>query len=237
MIIIDETLYAMSQRKWSLDFVINTKRINFAAKNMSDKFQNKYRILSTRAAWHDYNGGAYFITICTRKHKHLFGEIVSGTASTEATMHFTEIGKHADKLLREITQHNPYCEIPLHVVMPNHLHAIVFIDGDAYCRDAVFNVSMETVTGETGSSVRNEKMVEIAKRQSLLTVSMRGFKSAITRFANENSVSFAWHVSFHDHIIRNQSEMNYIANYIENNVAKWDMDCYNELSGKTPPPI
>jgi hypothetical protein len=33
------------------------------------KFQNKYRIPSARARWHDYSGGAYFITVCTKNTK------------------------------------------------------------------------------------------------------------------------------------------------------------------------
>ena len=33
---------------------------------MSDeKFKGKYRIPTARAKWHCYNGGCYFITICT----------------------------------------------------------------------------------------------------------------------------------------------------------------------------
>ena len=41
-----------------------------------EKFRNKYRIGSARAKWHDYNGGIYFITICTKYRMHYFGEIV-----------------------------------------------------------------------------------------------------------------------------------------------------------------
>jgi len=32
-----------------------------------DKFQDKYRIESARAKWHDYDNGFYFVTICTKK--------------------------------------------------------------------------------------------------------------------------------------------------------------------------
>ena len=56
---------------------------------MSDeRFQNQYRIPSARAKWHDYNGGMYFVTVCTRNRKHFFGEIHNGV------MHLTEIGKY-----------------------------------------------------------------------------------------------------------------------------------------------
>ena len=40
-----------------------------------EKFQNRFRIPSARANWHDYNGGIYFVTICTKNREHYFGEI------------------------------------------------------------------------------------------------------------------------------------------------------------------
>ena len=36
------------------------------------KFHNKYRIQSTRAEWHDYNGGLYHVTLCTKNREHYF---------------------------------------------------------------------------------------------------------------------------------------------------------------------
>ena len=189
---------------------------------MNDKFQNRYRIPSARAAWHDYNGGSYFITICVKKHRHVFGKIVSGTASTDPVMQFTPLGQCADNYLRDISSHYLYAEIPLWVVMPNHIHAIVFIDGGIA---AARNVS-------TG---KNEQMQKIANHRGRLSVVLGGFKSAVTKFANENEISFAWQAGFDDRIIRTQNSMNGIADYIENNVARWDRDYYNELSGKTPP--
>ena len=38
-----------------------------------EKFQNKYCIPSARANWHNYNGGVYFVTICTK-----IGNIILG---------------------------------------------------------------------------------------------------------------------------------------------------------------
>ena len=183
----------------------------------NEKFQNKYRIKSARATWHDYRSGAYFITICVKNHEHYFGEIENGVVK------LSEIGKNTTENLQNINNHYPYVEIPLFVVMPNHIHAIVLIDGD-HRRDVARNVSTEMTTKPN----ENKKMVEIAKHQSLLCVAMRGFKSAVTKFANKNGIDFAWQTRFHDHIIRSQSEMNRIADYIENNPATWDNDCFNE---------
>ena len=58
---------------------------------------------------------------------------------------------------------------------------------------------------------------------------IRGIKSSVTRYANSQNLSFSWQPRYHDRIIRNQHEMNRIAEYIENNVVNWEMDEYNNL--------
>ena len=246
---------------------------------MSDeKFKNKYRIPSSRAKWHDYGGGAYFITVCTKDRLHHFGEIVR-TSENELTMHFSEIGKYLHEIFQNTNNHNHYAEIPLFVIMPNHWHAIIFIDGEktpyqrrninrkgAICRDGAYPVSDEndkndentvnpaqdgacpvsttttTATTETDSTI-NKKMQETDALKGWLSVTIGGIKSAVTKFANENNIDFAWQTRFDDRVIRNQDEMNRIAYYIENNVALWDKDCFNEINVKntdkssvTPPP-
>jgi REP element-mobilizing transposase RayT len=153
------------------------------------------------------------------------------------SLQMTEIGKFVFENLQNINTHYPYAEIPLFVVMPNHIHAIVFIDGTHHCRDVARNVPTRNIsTGCNGdvarnvpttTEIRDEKMIEIAKHQSLLCVTMRGFKSAITKFAHAYNINFAWQTRFHDVIIRNYNEMNHIADYIENNPATWETDCFN----------
>ena len=67
-------------------------------------------------------------------------------------------------------------------------------------------------------------MAERSPKQGSLAAVIRGLKSAVTKYANENEILFAWQPRFHDHIIRDNSEMNRIASYIENNVANWADD-------------
>ena len=57
---------------------------------------------------------------------------------------------------------------------------------------------------------------------------IRGVKARISRAAHQNGIPFGWQTRFYDRIIRNNPEMNRIAEYIENNVAKWDMDELNK---------
>lgn len=178
----------------------------------SDLYHNKYRIPSARATWHDYNGGAYFVTICTRDMEHYFGEIVDGE------MNMTEIGEYVQQCIKNIPQHNTYANVPAFVVMPNHVHLIVIIDdenADSICRDVPWRVS---------TYGKNETMQTIANQQGRLSTMIGGFKQSVTRYANANSISFAWQTRFHDRIIRDHDEMNRIAEYIENNVARWESD-------------
>ena len=86
-----------------------------------NKYKNKYRIATTRADWHDYNLGAYFVTVCTHDRKHYFGDIY------KSQMIFSDIGKYADEQFLRVTDHYKYAQIPLWVIMPNHIHAIIYI--------------------------------------------------------------------------------------------------------------
>lgn len=198
----------------------------------SEKFQNCYRISSARASWHAYDGGAYFVTICTSHREHYFGEIA------DSEMHLSAIGQFVADNLQNVTAHYQYTEIPLFVVMPNHLHAIVLIDWnkipstrrvvadniDVTRRDVARRVS--TIQTENDLMGKNAKMQEIANQSGWLSVCIGGIKSSVTKFANENHIGFAWQSRFHDHIVRDTNEMNLIADYIENNVAQWESDCF-----------
>ena len=56
---------------------------------------------------------------------------------------------------------------------------------------------------------------------------IRGFKIGVTKYANSNSINFAWQPRFHDRIVRNEKELNVIRKYISDNSAKWHLDRYN----------
>jgi putative transposase len=89
------------------------------------KYQNKYCVESARAGWWDYGSpGAYFITICTADRRHYFGEIRDGV------MHLSHVGVIADILWYEIPHHAKNVELGVFVVMPNHLHGILILNGD-----------------------------------------------------------------------------------------------------------
>jgi len=192
-----------------------------------ERFRNKYRIPSARAEWHNYNGGTYFVTICTQNREQHFGKIVYDQ-NDEAQMDYTEMGRYANEQFKTITDHYPYAEIPLWVVMPNHVHCLVVIQREGAedaCRDVARYVSTTTTnTDDGGCSTKNEYMSQKSPKTGSLAAVIRGFKSAVTKFANENGIYFQWQTRFHDRIVRDWDELNRIADYIKNNPARWMQD-------------
>ena len=53
---------------------------------------------------------------------------------------------------------------------------------------------------------------------------IRGFKIGVTKFARQHNLPFEWQPRYYDHIIRNMEELDFITDYIENNVANWEED-------------
>ena len=194
-------------------------------------FRNKYRNDTVRAPWHNYNGGAYFITICTKNREHFFGEISVGspqqngpTTNDEPVMHLSSIGRYTQQCIEQIPMHNPYAQVPLFVVMPDHIHLIVLIDETKIPHEKRILSHMVGTFHRDVGTFHETSPQNATQMQSWLSVVIRQFKSAVTRYARENAIPFAWQPRFHDHIIRDQTEMNRIAQYIENNVAQWGVD-------------
>ena len=92
--------------------------------------------------------------------------------------------------------------------------------------DAIQNAAMD-ITMDAASHVptrdndKNKYMEYISNKQSWLSVCIGSIKSAVTKYANQNNISFAWQSRYNDRIIRNQNEMNRIAEYIKNNPIVW----------------
>ena len=199
---------------------------------MTQKFNNKYRIPSARAAWHDYNGGLYFITICTKGMEHYFGKI------QDNEMIYTETGKYAEMCISDIPNHFADAEIIISQVMPNHVHLIVEIQNVETMHASSDESTKHANTVETmhASSLQpprwkneicDEKMHNISNKRGRISYVIGSFKSAVTKLANENNKEFGWQSRFHDHIIRSQAELERIYEYIQNNVTTWNNDRFN----------
>lgn len=204
------------------------QRLNRNENMMTNRFQNKYRISSSRLKNWDYGkNGAYFITICTGNREHFFGEIVSVNDKNE--MHFNEIGVLANEFWAAIPAHFPFVELGNFQVMPNHVHGILIIDKKNVVDDAVVEMlRVETlqcnVSADDENKMKNEQMAKISPKPGTISTIIRSYKSVVTKNAHYIHADFFWQERFHDHISRDCESFERIQNYIENNVANWKDD-------------
>ena len=177
-----------------------------------------------RYKWHDYNGGSYFITICTKDKKHSFGHI------TNNEIFYSEIGMVAAQNIDEISSHWDGVTVLTSVVMPNHVHFIITIDGKLYQHmndQATANDSLQVLPPSLAAATPRRGPT-VGGLHSYLAVIVSGFKAGVKRYANKHGLSFEWQSGYHDHIIRNTDNINKIIDYINNNVSSWSDDCYYE---------
>lgn len=177
-----------------------------------------------RYRWHDYNGGLYFITICTKDKQHSFGYITNNEIS------YSKIGMITANNIDEIGSHWNGVKVHASVVMPNHVHMIISIDGKEYqTRNRLKGTDLSSqIATPVVQAATPRRGPTVGGLHSYLAVIIGGFKAGVKRYANQHGLSFEWQNGFHDHIIRDSNSYKKITDYINNNVSSWSDDCYNE---------
>jgi putative transposase len=185
-----------------------------------DKFQGRFRIASTRLKDWDYSSaGWYFVTICTRNQKPFFGEVF------EDKVELSSLGEIAIQMWREIPYHHSGVELDEFVIMPNHIHGVIILSSEE--QGASQDKSVETLHATSVQSSMNEEMAEISPRKGSLSVVIRSYKSAVSRWSRRNGIEdFAWQSRYFDHVIRNEESLRKIRRYIRENPMKWALDRY-----------
>ncbi|MBN1415394.1 MAG: transposase [Bacteroidales bacterium] len=173
---------------------------------MTEKYQHKYRVDTSRAKWWDYNNaGLYYVTICTNDRINYFGDIVDNE------MVLSDIGKMAVEYWLRIPVHLPFVELDEFIVMPDHIHGIIVIENTI-------------PTNQSPPILKNIHMTTISPKYGSLSSVIRSYKSALTKWCNSNNLFFEWQSRFYDRIIRNDDELNRVRQYIRNNLVHWKAD-------------
>jgi REP element-mobilizing transposase RayT len=144
---------------------------------------------SNRLREYDYSqSGGYFITLVTRERLPLFG------SSAGETINLSPIGEIVRVEWMRTGHLRPDITLDEFVVMPNHFHAILFINEDSPVRD--------DHTAHRSAQLRRQP-------RSLGSI-IAGFKSAASRAAGQS----LWQRNYYDRIIRDEDELNRIREYI-----------------------
>ena len=78
--------------------------------------------------WDYSQPGAYFVTICTRNKAKILCDIVGDGAHAVPRVILSEYGKIVDTYIRS-ANHMNRVTVDKYVIMPNHIHLIVFVHG------------------------------------------------------------------------------------------------------------
>ena len=78
----------------------------------------------------DYSqNGSYFVTICTDEHKQILSSIKVGRGLAPAEVVLSPLGKIVKEQIEAISLRYAFVEVQKYVIMPNHIHMLIFIDG------------------------------------------------------------------------------------------------------------
>ena len=151
---------------------------------------------------YDYgDSGDYFVTICTAEHKETLSSVVVGRGLAPAETKLTELGKTAEEQILKISERFPTVTVENYVIMPNHIHILIFIEG------------------ETGG----------ASPSPTLDAVICAFKSlTVKNYKKLYPVNKIWQRSYYDHVIRNDVDYSKHWDYIENNPIDWALGRHKE---------
>ncbi len=177
-----------------------------------EKYLGQYRVASARAPFWDYGWeGAYFVTPCAANHECIFGDIVRDE-SGKAFLQPSFLGEIVLQEWAKSFVMRPELQCDIFQLMPNHLHAILRISGNA----ADENATTEKL--KRGVAYRSPKSISSF---------MSGFKAAVSLAVNteRNTPGLSiWQPRFNDQIIKNNRHYNNVFQYIETNPEKWIQD-------------
>ncbi|MEJ5348028.1 MAG: transposase [Desulfosoma sp.] len=188
----------------------------------------KHHRRSIRLKGYDYTQpGAYFVTICTQDRTCLFGEVVNGQ------MQLNEAGRRVVTEWETLPERFPCIQLDAFVVMPNHVHGIVWIQPvGAQFIAPHGGVMNHAPTASPHGGVMNHAPTAphggVMNHAPTLGQIIRVFKAVTTRAIRQMIFpQFAWQRNYYEHIIRNEDSLNRIRRYIANNPAQWTFDREN----------
>ena len=169
---------------------------------VNELFLGQYQVESQRLPDWDYTApGWYFVTICTKERNPYFGEIVNGE------MIRNELGKVVVEDIQKTEVVRENISIDSWVVMPDHVHLIITI---------INKENVETPRRGVSTEAQNHW------KPGCLGSIINQLKGACTRrIRAQYNPSFAWQSRYYDHIIRTETDMDDLREYIHLNPERF----------------
>ncbi|MBI1976619.1 MAG: transposase [Candidatus Omnitrophica bacterium] len=187
---------------------------------------------SIRLKDYDYaQQGAYYVTVCANDRECVFGDVRNGK------MVLNGAGDMVTHNWNKLPDRFPNIKMDEFIVMPNHLHGVIVIVGKTGDVGAPLVGALNDVDDRAGPrSCREAGTRQRAPIKGAPTVGeiIGAFKSLTTNeyirnVRINNWPSFnkqLWQRNFYEHVIRTESDLTSIREYIINNPSQWEDDEY-----------
>ena len=214
-------------------------------RNTNMKFDpRKHHRRSIRLKDYDYaSEGAYYVTMVTYERECLFGKIIDNE------MYLSTYGAIVQKWWKGIPVHFPNVDIGAFIVMPNHIHGIIFITeghrGEVVSPCNNPNQNNQQIISNNDGPYQTEEFMETgqdAKNLGGKTPPLRNptlgqivayLKYQSTKDMNKiedvQTITKFWQRNYYEHIIRNEKELKQKTDYILDNPSRWDDDEENPV--------
>ena len=191
----------------------------------------------TRLSGFDYSENRnYFFTICIQNHEKTFGSIAN------KSMLLSKNGIIAMEQWQWLGNQYPYSDLISFVIMPDHVHGIIYIDTDFYKhyvgngRDRSLHINPDRslhINPDRSLHINPDHSLHINPDCSLPTNQTNpkikplpeligAYKTTVSkRIHMSGDVNFKWQKSYYEHIIRNRQSLILIKHYIETNPEHW----------------
>ena len=221
---------------------------------------------ANRLKGYDYSqSNLYFVTSCVHDMICCFGNIEVGTGRdlseenrrSEKTGHdlslqeprmiLNKYGKIVEQQWYWLAEQYSYIKLHEFIVMPNHMHGIIEINGNAQISTGINVLNNRDIIVGTGRDLscdhnnpakggicNHPKKDDVAKKTGRdlslpkiksLSELMGAYKMTISKEIHlAGYPEFTWQRSFYDHIIRDEKSYENISQYIINNPNTWDQD-------------
>ena len=195
----------------------------------------KHHRRSIRLQGYDYSqAGAYFVTIVTWQRQFLFGEIVNNE------MELSVYGEIVQKWWGEIPIHFPNVETGAFVIMPNHVHGIIFIlerrGTVSVPRDNQPLNKLEAPNSneiwEQGGETPPLRVIRVPTLGQVVAYFKYQSTKEMNTVENAGTVTKFWQRNYYEHVIRNENDLQNKTDYIESNPLLWDEDDENPINLK-----
>ena len=197
---------------------------------------NIHKRKSIRLRDYDYSSaGIYFITICTEGRQLILGKVINDK------MILSDFGKIVYREWEKLPKNYNHIELNGFIIMPNHIHGIIKIKNVGASLVGAQNANeYKTKNGITQINNNKELQIQILKGQpqgiaptKKMIGHIIGMYKSITTNKYISGVKLnkypsfkkrIWQRNYYEHIIRNESSLSKIKNYIINNPREWKND-------------